>query len=47
MLFTDETHFEIAEVPNAFFAIIKNDRGGVEALELTQNGMKQKLPKMR
>lgn len=47
LLFTDETHFEIAEVPNAFFSIIKNERGEVEALELTQNGMKMKLPRIR
>lgn len=47
MLFTDETHFEILEVPSARFAILKNEQGGVEALELTQNGMKQKLLKIR
>jgi CubicO group peptidase (beta-lactamase class C family) len=47
LLFTDETHFEIAEVPNASFAVLKNEQGGVEALELTQNGMKQKLLKIR
>lgn len=44
--FADFSHFSIAEEPNAVFTVLRNANGEVEALELKDNRMKMKLPKM-
>jgi len=46
MFFSDNSNFSIREVPNAFFAVIRNAAGKVEALQLKQGGANIRLPKI-
>ena len=46
MYFSDNSNFSIREVPNAFFTIIRNAAGKVEALQLKQGGANMRLPKI-
>jgi len=46
MFFSDNSNFSIREVPNAFFTVIRNAAGKVEALQLKQGGANIKLPKI-
>ena len=46
MFFSDNSNFSIREVPNAFFSIIRNAAGKVEALRLKQGAADIRLPKI-
>ena len=46
MFFSDNSNFSIREVPNAFFTVITNAAGKVEALQLKQGGANMRLPKI-
>jgi hypothetical protein len=46
MFFSDNSNFSIREVPNAFFTVIRNAAGKVEALQLKQGGANIRLPKI-
>ena len=46
MLFSDNTNFSIREVPNAFFTVLRNTDGKVDALQLKQGGSNLRLPKI-
>ena len=46
MLFSDNSNFFIREVPNAFFTVIKNAAGKVEALQLKQGAANMRLPRI-
>ena len=46
MFFSDNSNFSIREVPNAFFTVIRNAAGKVEALQLKQGGANMRLPKI-
>ena len=46
MFFSDHNNFSIREVPNAFFTIIKNTQGKVEALQLKQGSANLRLPRI-
>jgi hypothetical protein len=46
MFFSDNSNFTIREVPNAFFTVIRNAAGKVEALQLKQGGANIRLPKV-
>ena len=46
MFFSDNSNFSIREVPNAFFTIIRNAAGKVEALQLKQGAANMRLPKI-
>ena len=46
MFFSDNSNFSIREVPNAFFTVIRNAAGKVEALQLKQGGANVRLPKI-
>lgn len=47
LYFSDNSHFSMQEEPSIFFAVLRNEAGIVEALELEQQGMKLKLPKIK
>ena len=46
MFFSDNANFSIREVPNAFFTVLRNAAGKVEALQLKQGGANLRLPKI-
>ncbi|MBC7875327.1 MAG: serine hydrolase [Ferruginibacter sp.] len=46
MLFADNNSFNIGEEPSANFKMIRNTAGNIEALELKQNGVILRLPKL-
>jgi CubicO group peptidase (beta-lactamase class C family) len=46
MFFSDNSNFSVREVPNAFFTVIRNAAGKVEALQLKQGGANIRLPKI-
>ena len=46
MFFSDNSNFSIREVPSAFFTVIRNTAGKVEALQLKQGGADLRLPKI-
>ena len=46
MFFSDNSNFSIREVPNAFFTIIRDAAGKVEALQLKQGAANMRLPKI-
>ena len=46
MLFSDNSNFSIREVPNAFFTVLRNAAGKVEALQLKQGTANLRLPKI-
>lgn len=46
MFFSDYSNFSVREVPNAFFALIRNAAGKVEALQLKQGSFNVRLPKI-
>ena len=46
MFFSDNSNFSIREVPNAFFTVLRNAAGKVEALQLKQGGANLRLPKI-
>jgi hypothetical protein len=46
MMFSDNNNFSVREVPNAFFTIIRNAAGKVEALQLKQGGANIRLPRI-
>ena len=46
MLFSDNSNFSIREVPNAFFTIVSDAAGKVEALQLKQGAANLRLPKI-
>src|SRR6186713_1473877 len=46
MYFSDNSNFSIREVPNAFFTVIRNAAGKVDALQLKQGGANIRLPKI-
>jgi hypothetical protein len=46
MFFSDNSNFSIREVPNAFFTVMRNAAGKVEALQLKQGGANIRLPKI-
>ena len=46
MFFSDYSNFSVREVPNAFFTLIRNAAGKVEALQLKQGSFNVRLPKI-
>jgi len=46
MFFSDNSNFSIREVSNAFFTVVKNAAGKVEALQLKQGTANLRLPKI-
>ncbi|HEV8269836.1 MAG TPA: serine hydrolase domain-containing protein [Chitinophagaceae bacterium] len=47
MFFSDYSNFSVREVPNAFFNLIRNAAGIVEALQLKQGTYNMRLPKIK
>jgi CubicO group peptidase (beta-lactamase class C family) len=47
MFFSDYSNFSVREVPNAFFNLIRNAGGIVEALQLKQGTYNMRLPKIK
>jgi len=47
MFFSDYSNFSVREVPNAFFNLIRNAAGIVEALQLKQGTYNMRLPRIR
>ena len=46
MFFSDYSNFSVREVPNAFFTLIRNAGGKVEALQLKQGSYNMRLPRI-
>ena len=46
MFFSDYSNFSVREVPNAFFTLVRNAAGKVEALQLRQGSFNVRLPKI-
>jgi len=46
LYFADNSSFTMSEQPNANFRVLRNDTGKVNALELKQNGVVLKLPRI-
>ncbi|TMI91813.1 MAG: serine hydrolase, partial [Bacteroidetes bacterium] len=47
MFFSDNNSFSVREVPNAFFTIIRNAEGKVEAFQLKQGDYNMRLPRIK
>jgi CubicO group peptidase (beta-lactamase class C family) len=47
MFFSDNNSFSVREVPNAFFTIIRNAEGKVEAFQLKQGDYNIRLPRIK
>jgi len=47
MFFSDNNNFSVREVPNAFFTIIRNAEGTVEAFQLKQGDYNMRLPRIK
>jgi len=47
MFFSDNNNFSVREVPNAFFTVIRNAEGKVEAFQLKQGDYNMRLPRIK
>jgi CubicO group peptidase (beta-lactamase class C family) len=47
MFFSDNNNFSVREVPNAFFSVIRNAEGKVEAFQLKQGDYNMRIPKIK
>ena len=47
MFFSDNSNFSVREVPNAFFTLIRDAEGKVEAFQLKQGGYNVRIPKIK
>jgi len=47
MFFSDNNNFSVREVPNAFFSVIRNAEGKVEAFQLKQGDYNMRIPRIK